>query len=42
MNFNLYMWKYNNHYELGNRGIIFPLTLVVHVLLIVISRCNVL
>ena len=30
------------HYELGNRGIIFPLTLVVHVLLIVISPCNVL
>ena len=30
------------HYELGNRVIIFPLTLVVHVLLIVISPCNVL
>ena len=30
------------HYILGNRGIIFPLTLVVHVLLIVISPCNVL
>ena len=30
------------HYELGNRGIKFSLTLVVHVLLIVISPCNVL
>ena len=30
------------HYVLGNRGIIFALTLVVHVLLIVISPCNVL
>ena len=30
------------HYVLGNRGIIFLLTLVVHVLLIVISPCNVL
>ena len=30
------------HYELGNRGIIFLLTLVVHVLLIVFSPCNVL
>ena len=31
-----------DHYVLGNRGIIFPLTLVVHVLLIVISPCHVL
>ena len=30
------------HYELENRGIIIPLTLVGHVLLIVISPCNVL
>ena len=30
------------HYVLGNRGKIFPLTLVVHVLLIVISPSNVL
>ena len=30
------------HYVLGNRGIIFPLTLAVHVLLIVISPYNVL
>ena len=30
------------HYRIGNRGIIFPLTLAVHVLLIVISPCNVL
>ena len=41
MNLNLGMWKCII-YELGNRGIIFPLTLVVHVLLIVISPCNVL
>ena len=30
------------HCRIGNRGIIFPLTLVVHVLLIVITLCNVL
>ena len=30
------------HYKLGNTGKIFPLTLVVHVSLIVISPCNVL
>ena len=29
------------HYRIGNRGIIYPLTLVVHVLLIVFSPSNV-
>ena len=36
---NMNLWY---HYLLGNRGINFPLTLVVHILLIVICLCNVL
>ena len=36
----LHMEKH--HYRIGNRGIIYPLTLVVHVLLIIISPINVL